>query len=123
MKTIIKDLTGEMPVNESLHDNIANVLRTFDECTTTSRYGDAIESLIALFADKPKGKPIEFVKSIYLDGSVYGAGLEPSAMKSITLLCRNYGNKFDAMFAESIVGTNLIYLGHWNDGYVEGNDN
>ena len=72
-----------------------------------------------------KKKPIEFVDSIGLLG-ICNARAVPHKWDNIELICNNYGNGFDLMFAyNSNREDGVAYLGHFNDGIVEeevGND-
>lgn len=71
-----------------------------------------------------KKKPIEFVKCITTEGT-YGVGMQPHTFDIIELISRKYCNKYDVMYArsqEERIG-GVYYLGHFNDGIVEGGGN
>ena len=78
--------------------------------------------------EKTNKKPIEFVSYVgnikdkvsivedLADDDV------PSTYDNIELVCKNYINKMDLMFAFFDTGTRsngLLYLGYFNDGVVE----
>jgi len=71
-------------------------------------------------------KPIVFVSLIEIIDSrtvsIITDVLKPNQWKYIELICKNYGNGFDILFAyddplRREKGT--LYLGFWNDGVVE----
>ena len=72
-----------------------------------------------------KKKPIELVKTISTL-SILNARAVTHMWKNIELICKNYGNGFDLMFAYNNKREDgIAYLGHFNDGIVEeevGND-
>ena len=72
-----------------------------------------------------KKKPIELVKTISTL-SILNARAVTYMWKNIELICKNYGDGYDLMFAyNSNREDGLAYLGHFNDGIVEeevGND-
>ena len=73
-----------------------------------------------------KNKPIEFVKTISTL-SIYNSQAITYMWKNIELICKNYGDGFDLMFAYNYNREDgIAYLGHFNDGIVEekevGND-
>lgn len=72
-----------------------------------------------------KKKPIEFVKSIG-SISILNARAVTFMWDNIELICKNYGDGFDLMFAYNYNREDgIAYLGHFNDGIVEeevGND-
>ena len=66
-----------------------------------------------------KKKPIEFVKCITAM-SILDAQIISHMWKNIELICKNYGNGFDLMFAYNYKREDgVAYLGHFNDGIVE----
>ena len=66
-----------------------------------------------------KKKPIEFVKSILLLG-ICNARAVPYMWDNIELICKNYVDGYDLMFAyNSNREDGVAYLGHFNDGIVE----
>lgn len=74
----------------------------------------------------PAKKPIEFVSLIeVIDSrrvSIFTDMLKPNQWKYIELICKDYGNKLDILFAyddplQREKGS--LYLGRWNDGVVE----
>jgi hypothetical protein len=68
---------------------------------------------------KKELKPIEFVK--YLDSdSEFGSNCtEPKDWKNIELICKNYFNKCDLMFAyDNDRQDGVLYIGTFNDGIV-----
>ena len=73
-----------------------------------------------------KNKPIEFVKSIGTLVINPNVRAFPYMWENIELICKNYGNGFDLMFAYNDKRKDgVAYLGHFNDGIVEeevGND-
>ena len=77
---------------------------------------------VIILAEQPENKelkPIEFVK--HLDSNLeFSSGCSsPKVWENIELICKNYANKFDLMFAydeDRILG--ILYLGHFNDGVV-----
>jgi hypothetical protein len=120
MKTIIKDLTGEMPVqdiDEKLGIILMKHYKGNDYITD-----DAVNDILALFADKPKGKPIEFVWFISCDGEELKPTIKPSDFSEINLIYKDY-HGYDIFITFDKNGCKYQYHGHWNDGYVEGNDN
>lgn len=72
-----------------------------------------------------KKKPIEFVKYIGIIG-ISNALSVPHIWDNIELICKNYGDGYDLMFAyNSNREDGIAYLGYFNDGIVEeevGND-
>ena len=74
-----------------------------------------------------KGKPIEFVEFINGDGQIEkwssGDGAEPNEYAVIELVSKSYTeNKLDLMFAWDFDRNErgaTLFLGHWNDGFVE----
>lgn len=67
-----------------------------------------------------KKKPIEFVKSIGIIG-IRNSISNPYVWDNIELICNNYGDGFDLMFAYNNKREDgIAYLGHFNDGIVEG---
>ena len=72
-----------------------------------------------------KKKPIEFVKCIYVHNNP-PATSSPNEWENIELICKNYGNGFDLMFAYNNKREDgLAFIGYFNDGIVEeevGND-
>ena len=72
-----------------------------------------------------KKKPIKFVKSILLLG-ICNARAVPYMWDNIELICKNYVDGYDLMFAyNSNREDGVAYLGYFNDGVVEeevGND-
>ena len=72
-----------------------------------------------------KKKPIEFVK-LFGTMNITNAQAFSHQWNNIELICKNYGNGFDLMFAYNNKREDgLAYLGHFNDGIVEeevGND-
>ena len=79
--------------------------------------------IINLFDNKEekKVKPIKFIKYVNeTTGETQTSGALPKDWGNISLLCKNEGG-FDMMFAWDDDHTNsgVVYLGHWNDGFVE----
>ena len=80
-----------------------------------------------IIGDQPqetKKKPIEFVKWIDRDiddVSVEETTNQPNQFHNIELICRSIGGRYDIMFAyfDDARSTGCLYLGHWNDGFVE----
>ena len=72
-----------------------------------------------------KKKPIEFVKSIDVHNNT-PARTSPNEWKNIELICNDYLDGYDLMFAYNRNRDDgIAYLGHFNDGIVEeevGND-
>ena len=72
-----------------------------------------------------KKKPIEFVKVIYVHNN-HLATSSSNEWENIELICKNYADRFDLMFAYNDKRKDgLAFLGHFNDGIVEeevGND-
>ena len=69
--------------------------------------------------EKKELKPIEFVK--YLDYHLeFSSGCSsPKKWENIELICKNYFNKYDLMFAfDEDRNNGVLYLGHFNDGVV-----
>lgn len=73
-----------------------------------------------------KKKPIEFVK--WLDFFYQNQNLkestsiedQPKEWDNVTLLQKEYhDSKYDLIFATDDNGTHCLFLGHWNDGFVE----
>ena len=66
-----------------------------------------------------KKKPIEFVKSILLLG-ICNARAVPYMWDNIELICKNYVDGYDLMFAYNNKREDgVAYLGYFNDGIVE----
>jgi hypothetical protein len=67
-----------------------------------------------------KGKPIEFVKFMCMSTFV-SSNTPPSKYDNIELICKGYNNQNqDLIYAyDSDRNDGILYLGHWNDGYVE----
>jgi len=79
---------------------------------------------IVLGNEKEKtGKPIEFKKWLNLYKSLLNKDcVSPSSYNYIELICLDYGDDLDLMFAyndpkDRISG--ILYLGKWNDGFVK----
>jgi hypothetical protein len=72
-----------------------------------------------------KKKPIQLAKSLGTKG-ICNARAVPYMWDNIELICKNYVDGYDLMFAyNSNRGDGIAYLGHFNDGIVEeevGND-
>lgn len=72
-----------------------------------------------------KKKPIQLVKSLGIIG-IRNAQSVPHMWNNIELICKNYGDRFDLMFAYNYQRDDgIAYLGYFNDGIVEeevGND-
>jgi len=69
-----------------------------------------------------KGKPIEFVKALNNLSELVATKTKPKEWVFIELLSKNYPHGYDLMFAyygERNSGDRCLYLGHWNDGFVE----
>lgn len=76
--------------------------------------------------EKKKGKPIEFVKwlDFYYQNQNFRKALteddQPKAWGNVTLLQKQYhDSKYDLIFANDDNGNHCLFLGHWNDGFVE----
>lgn len=76
--------------------------------------------------EKKKGKPIEFVKwlDFYYQNQNFRKVLtkedQPKAWDNVILLQKEYHNsEYDLIFAIDEDGTHCLFLGHWNDGFVE----
>ncbi len=66
-----------------------------------------------------KKKPIEFVKFIDIDTNP-PARSGTLGWGNIELICKNYGDGYDLMFAYNNKRSDgIAYLGHFNDGIVE----
>jgi len=66
-----------------------------------------------------KKKPIEFVKSV---GTTHNhpARLDSLGWDNVELICKDYGDGYDLMFAYNKMRSDgIAYLGHFNDGIVE----
>ena len=72
-----------------------------------------------------KKKPIKFVKSIYVHSNPLTTS-SPNEWKNIELICNDYLDGYDLMFAYNRNREyGVAYFGHFNDGIVEegvGND-
>jgi len=69
--------------------------------------------------EKKELKPIEFLKYLgyYLEFNSICS--KPKDFKNIELICKNYFNKCDLMFAfDEDRNNGVLYLGHFNDGVV-----
>ena len=73
-----------------------------------------------------KGKPIEFVLRLVdaikeSDAIVELAKISPCSFKNLELVSKsNSEYNYDLIFAyNDSRSTGLIFLGHWNDGFVE----
>lgn len=70
-----------------------------------------------------KKKHIQLVKIIGSLG-ICNARAVPYMWDNIELICKNYDAGFDLMFAYNNKREDgIAYLGHFNDGIVEGGDN
>jgi len=65
-------------------------------------------------------KPIQFKKSITTRGIYEDASIKPNEFANIDLLVKDYfeANQ-DLMFAYNCKEYGVLYLGYWNDGFVE----
>lgn len=69
---------------------------------------------------QPK-KEIEFTKFLNSTGVVTGCVAKPHNYKYIELICKNYYEGFDLMFAydgSKDRSAGVLYIGHWNAGIV-----
>jgi hypothetical protein len=66
---------------------------------------------------KKKGNPIQFVKLINRAGIAVKCQNCPETYQNVQLLYK--GTKFDTMLVWDDGGEPTIFLGHWNDGFVE----
>lgn len=64
------------------------------------------------------GKPIEFVKFVG-DDYITTCANQPSYFSEVVLMQLSNGGKYDKMWAIAPNGNGVMYLGHWNDGFVE----
>ena len=65
-----------------------------------------------------KKKPIQFVKTLGTKG-ICNALSVPHMWDNIELICNNYGDGYDLMFAyNSNREDGIAYLGYFNDGIV-----
>lgn len=71
--------------------------------------------------EKKKGKPIEFVKVLSsTELKIHSWTAQPSTWDNILLLQRNHVEGLDLIYAyQNGNECSNIYLGHWNDGFVE----
>ena len=66
-----------------------------------------------------KKKPIKFVRVIH-SNSLDMATIKPHEWYNIELICNNYGDGYDLMFAyNDNRDQGIAYLGYFNDGVVE----
>jgi hypothetical protein len=71
--------------------------------------------------EKKELKPIQFVKTLEVDGNGLITATKAKDCKEIVLLARNYKNtEMDLFFIPSFCNSNenQLYLGHFNDGIV-----
>lgn len=93
-----------------------------DVSITQSQYEELVK--FGWFKDregvKKKGKPIEFDKFLCID-TFLSARTPPSKYDNIELISKGYNNQNqDLIFAyDSDRSYGVLYLGHWNDGFVE----
>lgn len=77
--------------------------------------------------EKKKGKPIEFVSYLYSDTEIENKiedGLNPKDWNHLSLITKNHNwDGLDVILAydsqEVPINGGVIFLGHWNDGFVE----
>jgi len=73
-------------------------------------------------AEKAPKKPIEFIAHLTSDLQIKRAAASPSSFRTVVLICKNYTQKYDLMFAYNEKPSDngsTLYLGKWNDGIVE----
>jgi hypothetical protein len=71
--------------------------------------------------EKKELKPIELVKHLDIDFKFSSGCSYPEVWvwENIELICKNYFDKYDLMFAFDEDRSNgILYLGHFNDGVV-----
>lgn len=67
-----------------------------------------------------KLKPIEFHKELTIVAKVINTTSLPSDYQNLELICLNYSDSFDLMFAyDEKREYGILYLGKFNDGVVE----
>jgi hypothetical protein len=66
-----------------------------------------------------KKKPIQFAKSIGTTSN-HPARLDSLGWNNVELICKNYGDGYDLMFAYNKKRSDgIAYLGYFNDGIAE----
>ena len=79
---------------------------------------------VTIFGQQPEvkqKKAIEFCKLWMPDGTISGIGANPKCWPKIALIQR--GNPYDLMVAYNVhPDDGCRYLGHFNDGFVEGQE-
>jgi hypothetical protein len=65
-------------------------------------------------------KPIEFKKFFDRDLATVAANTPPNRYMNVELITLKYTDNWDLMFAyDGNRNDGILYLGHWNDGFVE----
>lgn len=69
--------------------------------------------------EQKKLKPIEFVKTVYSDGTIAPAPTSPKDWDNVVLYKATRSKScLDFILAFNDNETGAIFLGHWNDGVV-----
>lgn len=81
--------------------------------------------IIGAVENERKGKAIKFTHFLETNKQILKATDEcftPNTFNYIELICKDYDEKFDLMFAyyhPSDRTEGILFLGQWNDGFVE----
>ena len=68
---------------------------------------------------KKEKKPIEFRKALSDEFTFGNPGKRADCWENIELICRDYVDGFDLMFAyNNDRNSGCLYIGRWNDGIV-----
>ena len=72
-------------------------------------------------APKPRRKPIEFVQVLALSGGTHDTTTTPVEWDNVRLMIKHCSNTFDVIHAwnDGMERGGCVYLGYWNDGFVE----
>lgn len=71
--------------------------------------------------ENKKGKPIEFIEALSRSGGTIQDSYYPSEYENVVLYSKaKQSGHFDIILAyDSCRGKESVFLGHWNDGFVE----
>lgn len=115
------DSEGTITYNETTYgfDMYSNKLITFKELFPMEQKQKTKCIVLGQNEDSKKElKPIEFVNAILLN-TILKTASSPTEYKNIELVCRNYVDVYDLMFAyDEDRSKGCAYLGYWNDGIV-----
>jgi hypothetical protein len=76
-------------------------------------------SILGQEEGQKQGKPIEFIRYLEDDSGFHITSATPKEWRNVVLIQKKYG-QFDLIYAyDKNPGSGTLYLGHWNDGYVE----